>query len=148
MQAELFFSLFSVFKVLLLNISKTYSDFSKWPNNSMQFSLGMPFFLGVLGTFYRNRKGLNISRLTGCVPKPSELPSEIKWNLLSGWFETLLIASLCIVWKALHRHGSHLILVYLLDVCVFKLSTLYFTKLKIHRAKQILGTFIKYWLFK
>ncbi len=26
MQAELFFSFFSVFKVLLLNISKTYSD--------------------------------------------------------------------------------------------------------------------------
>ncbi len=147
MQAELFFSLFSVFKVLLLNISKTYSDFSKWPKNSMQFSLGMPF-LGILGKFYRNRKGLNISRLTGSVLKPSELPSETKWNLLSGWFETLLIASLCFISKALHRHGSHPILVYLLDVSVFKLSTLYFTKLKIHRAKQILGTFIKYWLFK
>ncbi len=30
---------------------------SKWPKNSMQFTLGMPF-LGVLGKFYRNRKGL------------------------------------------------------------------------------------------
>ncbi len=30
---------------------------SKWPKNSMQFTLGMPF-LGVLGQFYRNRKGL------------------------------------------------------------------------------------------
>ncbi len=29
MQAELFFSFFSVFKVLLLNISKTYSDSEK-----------------------------------------------------------------------------------------------------------------------
>ncbi len=59
--------------MLLLNISKTYSDSdywetnlrvlptpcisSKWLKNSMQFTLGMPF-LGVLGKFYRNRKGL------------------------------------------------------------------------------------------
>ncbi len=33
---------------------------SKWPKNSMQFTLGMPF-LGVLGKFYRNRKGLRHS---------------------------------------------------------------------------------------
>ncbi len=72
MQAELFFS---VFKVLLLNISKdlqviltvekqpqsvtfqrrpTPCISPKWPKNSMQFTLGMPF----LGKFYRNRKGL------------------------------------------------------------------------------------------
>ncbi len=31
---------------------------SKWPKNSMQFTLGMPF-LAVLGKFYRNRKGFN-----------------------------------------------------------------------------------------
>ncbi len=57
MQAELFFSFFSVFKVLLLNISKTYSD--SVPKNNMQFTLGMTF-LGVLGKFYRNRKGLRM----------------------------------------------------------------------------------------
>ncbi len=33
MQAELFFSFFSVFKVLLLNISKTYSDSDYWETN-------------------------------------------------------------------------------------------------------------------
>ncbi len=57
MQAELFFSFFSVFKVLLLNISKTYSDSvsSKWPKNSIYFGYA---FLGVLGQFDRNRKGL------------------------------------------------------------------------------------------
>ncbi len=33
MQAELFFSFFSVFKVLLLNISKTYSDSDCWETN-------------------------------------------------------------------------------------------------------------------
>ncbi len=33
MQAELFFSFFSVFKVLLLNISKTYSDSDWWETN-------------------------------------------------------------------------------------------------------------------
>ncbi len=32
---------------------------SKWPKNSMQFTLGMPF-LGVLGKFYRNRKGITV----------------------------------------------------------------------------------------
>ncbi len=32
---------------------------AKWPKNSMQFTLGMSF-LGVLGQFYRNRKGLII----------------------------------------------------------------------------------------
>ncbi len=33
MQAELFFSFFSVFKVLLLDISKTYSDSDYWKTN-------------------------------------------------------------------------------------------------------------------
>ncbi len=33
MQAELFFYFFSVFKVLLLNISKTYSDSECWETN-------------------------------------------------------------------------------------------------------------------
>ncbi len=33
---------------------------SKWPKNSMQFTLGMPF-LAVLGKFYRNLKGLKSS---------------------------------------------------------------------------------------
>ncbi len=33
MQAQLFFSFFSVFKVLLLNISKTYSDSDCWETN-------------------------------------------------------------------------------------------------------------------
>ncbi len=36
---------------------------SKWPKNSMQFTLGMPF-LGVLGKFYRNRKWLNKKTIT------------------------------------------------------------------------------------
>ncbi len=36
---------------------------SKWPKNSMQFTLGMPF-LGVLGKFYRNRKGLKCDKAT------------------------------------------------------------------------------------
>ncbi len=76
MQAELFLSFFSVFKELLLNISKTHSDsverqtsechLSKETNtmhiiqmaqeqHSMYFGYA---FLGVLGEFYRNRKGL------------------------------------------------------------------------------------------
>ncbi len=33
---------------------------SKWSKNSMHFTLGMPF-LGVLGKFYRNRKGLTMT---------------------------------------------------------------------------------------
>ncbi len=74
MQAE-FFIFFSVFKVLLLNISKTYSDSDCWETN-LRVSpfkgdqhhayhprtacnlLWVCLFLGVLGTFYRNRKGL------------------------------------------------------------------------------------------
>ncbi len=36
---------------------------SKWLKNSMQFTLGMPF-LGVLGKFYRNRKGLTLRKAT------------------------------------------------------------------------------------
>ncbi len=32
---------------------------SRWPKNSMQSTLGMPF-LGVLGQFYRNRKGFKL----------------------------------------------------------------------------------------
>ncbi len=38
---------------------------SKWPKNSMQFTLGMPF-LGVLGKFYRNRKGLISQKMFYC----------------------------------------------------------------------------------
>ncbi len=73
MHAELFFSFFSVFKVILLNISKTYSDsqtserhLSKETNTmhiiqmaqeQHAFTLGMPF----LGKFYRNIKGLKRS---------------------------------------------------------------------------------------
>ncbi len=48
---------------------------SKWPKNSMQFTLGMPF-LGVLGKFYRNRKGL---RMIGS-------SSKVKRNLKSNVF--------------------------------------------------------------
>ncbi len=78
MQAEFFFSFLCVFKVLLLNISKTYSDSDSWETNlechlsnetnimhiiqmaqeRMHFTLGMPF-LAVLGKFYRNVKGLS-----------------------------------------------------------------------------------------
>ncbi len=50
---------------------------SKWPKNSMQFTLGMPF-LAVLGKFYRNLKGLNH-------------PESHYWNcnpyVKSAWFE-------------------------------------------------------------
>ncbi len=38
MQAELFFSFFSVFKVLLLNISKTYSDSDCWETSECHLS--------------------------------------------------------------------------------------------------------------
>ncbi len=85
MQAELFFSFFSVFKVLLLNISKTYSDSDCWETN-LRVSpfkgdqhhayhpngprtacnlLWVCLFLGVLGKFYRNRKGLSIFKVIG-----------------------------------------------------------------------------------
>ncbi len=76
MQAELFFSFFSVFKVLLLNISKTYSDSDCWETTSEchlsketntmhiirmaqeQHAIYLGYaFLGVLGKLYRNRKG-------------------------------------------------------------------------------------------
>ncbi len=76
MQAELLFSFFSVFKVLLLNISKTYSDsvekqtsechLSNETNTKHIIQMAQEqhaiyfgyAFLGVLGKFYRNRKGL------------------------------------------------------------------------------------------
>ncbi len=39
---------------------------SKWPKNSMQCTLGMPF-LGVLGKFDRNRKGLKLALIWKCL---------------------------------------------------------------------------------
>ncbi len=121
MQAELFFSFFSVFKVLLLNISKTYSDSdcwettechlsketntcisSNWPKNSMQFTLGMPF----LGKFNRNRKGLMDYYPRHGLSKNEEGREVTLLNcdfLPGGW---VLRVYLCHTWRRLHALPS------------------------------------------
>ncbi len=95
--------------MLLLNISKTYSDSdcwetnlrvspfkgdqlcisSKWLKNSMQFTLAMPF-LGVLGKFYRNLKGLkchfylrikNVESLCSWITELQKISNEALWQL-------------------------------------------------------------------
>ncbi len=94
MQAELFFSFFSLFKVLLLNISKTYSDSDCWETNlrvspfkgdqhhayhsngsrtACNLLSGMPF-LGVLSRFYKNR--INQPKMSGIPRFFNPTPAE------------------------------------------------------------------------
>ncbi len=59
---------------------------SKWPKNSMQFTLGIPL-LGVLGKFYRNRKGLKLVKKV--------VVSLNYCNLKQSYYSTFLILDFC-----------------------------------------------------
>ncbi len=99
---------------------------SKWPKNSMQFTLGMPF-LGVLGKFYRNRKGLKemcFHEYKWKCPTSSSISESWNMQLISIHFtihrERRVQSQNFMSFKVLHIYSQHVLLLTCQLVDVFQ----------------------------